>query len=250
MARSVDGRFKTISFYIEGVKLDSFSLAEVAEYVADFAKMIGQEVEPRFESFRNGSARLCVKIPREHEYDVKTRGFLLLNGEAPEDALRAQERISRRLGMHKAKRATIRDSSNNKLIEIPIDRTPAVQSMPSLAKSGSLQGQIIRIGGKQETVPVDLQDVDGHIYSCKAKREIAKDLAKEIFGATIRVHGSGRWRRDDEGTWRTEDFMVHSFDILDDEPLDIVLSEIRTIKSKWQDIVDPLVEMNLIRSGQ
>ena len=225
-------------------------MAEIGEYVTDFARLVGEDAAPRFYSLRNGSMKLKVKIPRENEFDVKSRGFLLRTGDAPEDALRAQDRISKRLGMHRAKRATILDSTDTKIVEIPITKSAGHgTTVPSMTKSGSVQGQVIRIGGKQDIVSVELQDVDGHIYFCKAKRDIAKTIAREIFGSTVRANGTGRWTRDDDGVWHVEDFQIATFEVLDDDPLGVVVAQARSIHSEWQDQDDPLIDAGILRSG-
>jgi hypothetical protein len=220
--------------------------------LADFAKLLGIDAEPRFDSIkRTGSFSLKARVPRDKEIDVKTRGFLLRTGDAPEDAILARDRIARRLGVHRAKSATLLDSQQSKVVEIPVIRPlPNVPNVPSLTRASTLQGKIVRIGGRQDTVSVELQDVDGQIYLCKASREVAKKLAREMFDSTIRVHGHGRWTRDGDGIWRVDEFHISSeFEILEDDSLVDVLKDLRSIKSGWKDLDDPGAEMELIRSG-
>jgi hypothetical protein len=92
--------------------------------------------------------------------------------------------------------------------------------------------------------------VDGHVYLCKAKREVAKRLAREMFDSTVRVHGTGKWTRGADGVWRLEDFLIASeFEILDDDTLADVFSEIRQIPSDWKNLDDPAAEVERIRNG-
>ena len=95
------------------------------------------------------------------------------------------------------------DSTQARVVEIPmLSPSTSFAPVPGLSRSGSLQGKIVRIGGKQDIVSVELQDVDGHVYLCKASRDVAKKLAREMFDPTVRVHGFGRWTRTGEGIWR------------------------------------------------
>src|ERR1035438_5536132 len=114
---------RIVTLYVEGVNLDNLSLDDIGQYLADFATLLGKDVEPKFHSIKKrGSFSLRAKVPAEREIDVKTRGFLLRTGDAPEEAVRARERIAKRLGINHAKRATLLDSRNDKVIEIPVEK--------------------------------------------------------------------------------------------------------------------------------
>jgi hypothetical protein len=243
--------YKVVSLYIQGVNIDNLQLDDIGGYLADFAKLLGPDVTPRFDSIkRTGSITLRARVATEKEIDVKTRGFLLRTGDAPEDAIQARDRISRRLGVHHAKRATLLDSTQAKIIEIPIEKpSPLSPPVPNLSRAGSLQGKIVRIGGRQDVVSVEVQDVDGHVYLCKATRDVAKKLAREMFDPTVRVHGYGRWMRTDDGVWRVDEFQIANFEILEDDALVDVIKEIRAIPSAWKELEDPDLEMEIIRNG-
>jgi hypothetical protein len=243
--------FRVVTLHIEGVNIDNLSLDDIGQYLADFAQLLGPDVNPRFHSIKRGSMTMGARVQREREIDVKTRAFLLRTGDAPEDAVRARERISRRLGIHRAKRATLLDSTNTKVIEIPIERpAPAPAVLPAISRAGSLQGKIIRIGGKQDIVSVEIQDVDGHVYLCKATRDVARKLAREMFDPSVRVHGHGRWARTADGVWRVDDFQVSTFDVLDDTSFSDVIRELRSIPSAWKDLDDPSAAMDQIRKRE
>jgi len=248
--KTVD-RYRVFTLRIEGVNIENLNLDDIGQYLTDFAQLLGKDAEPKYHSIRKGSLNIAAKVPLEHVLDVKTRGFLLRTGDAPEDALRAEQRISRRLGIHHARRATVLDPKQQKLIEIPIEQpTSELALIPTITRPGSLQGQIIRIGGKLDIVTVELQDVDGHVYSCKAKRDKARALAHEIFGPTVRVNGTGKWKRTEGGEWFVEDFQISDFEVLDDAPLGDVLREVHQIHSKWQEQDDPHAEIARIRNGE
>lgn len=250
MSRLADDS-RVVTLYIQGVSIENLSLEDIGEYVSDFAELLGKDVEPKYDSITRGSLRIRARVPIHREIDVKTRGFLLRTGDAPEDAVRARERISRRLGRNHAKRATLLDSAQSKVIEIPVERPVEVSpSVPSLTRAGSLQGKIIRIGGRQDTVSVEIQDVDGVVYLCRTTRDKARKLAREMFDPVVRVHGSGRWYRTDEGIWRVEDFQISDYEVLDDASFSQSIAELRAIPSNWKDLDDPHAELNRLRNGE
>jgi len=249
MAKFGDG-FKTFTLHVEGVHLDTISLDEVGALLADFAQLLGKDAWPRYHSITRGSISMTARVAAQSEMDVKTRAFLLRTGDAPDDAVRARERISRRLGSHRARRATVVDSSKAKVVEIPIERIDSdIVDLPSLSRAGSLQGKVIRLGGRKETVPIDIEDVDGHVYACKASRAIAKRLAAYMFEYTVRVHGTGRWQRADDGIWHVEEFQISDFDPLDDQNLKDAVAELREIDSAWKQQDDALEQLENLRKG-
>jgi hypothetical protein len=251
MAQS-DGGSRIITLKVQGVNIDNLPLEDIGEYLADFAELLGSEVQPRFHGIRRGSLILQAKIPAEREIDVKTRGFLIRTGDAPEDAARARERIARRIGTNRGKRALLLDSDQNKVIEIPVEQpTAAAPKVPSFFKSGSIQGRIIKIGGKQDPVSVEIQDVDGFVYLCRANRELARKLGRHMFDPVLRVHGVGRWHRTDEGLWRIDDFQISDrYEVLDDTSFTETIEELRTIPSEWKSLDDPYAEVERIRNGE
>ncbi len=242
-------RFKVFTLHVKGLNIDNVALEDIAGYLEDLALLLGKDSSPRYHSIKRGSLTLAAKVPAESEVDVRNRGFQLRTGDAPEDAVRARERLSRRLGVHRAKEATLFDSTRAKVIEIPIQVIDEEMDIPSLPRTGTLQGKVIRLGGKLEKVSVDIQDVDDHVYSCKATRNIAKKLAHEMFDRTIRVHGTGRWHRGEEG-WHVEGFQIHEFEILEDDSLVDVVKDLREVPSPWDSVDDSLHELESIRNGE
>jgi hypothetical protein len=125
-----DHDYRIVSLYIKGVNIDNLPLNDIGEYLADFAKLLGADVAPRFDSIKGtGSITLRARVAPEKEIDVKTRAFLLRTGDAPEDAIQARNRISRRLGIHRAKQATVFDSTQAKVIETQL-RQPRLYQLP------------------------------------------------------------------------------------------------------------------------
>jgi hypothetical protein len=250
MARLEDGDFKVFTLHIEGVNIDNVTLKDIGQYLSDFAELLGKDASPRYHSIKRGSLTIAAKVRAECEIEVKTRGFLLRTGDAPEDAVRATQRISRRLGIHRARRATLLDPAQTKVMEIPIEKPASQIETPTLSRAGALQGKIIRLGGKQEIVSVEIQDVDGHIYLCRARRDLAKQLAREMFDQTILVHGTGKWRRGDDATWYVEDFQISQFEVLDADNLGEVVKQLRSIPSAWLDQEDSLDKLEKLRHGE
>ena len=114
-------------------------------------------------------------------------------------------------------------------------------------QDGVLDGTLIRVGGRDETVPVHLRDGDV-IHNCNAAREMARRLAPHLFGGTLRVIGNGRWKRTEEGQWVLLRFDINDFEILDDRPLPEVVQQLREVQgSGWRHIDNPVEELQRLR---
>jgi len=244
-----DENLRIFTLEIKGFNPTALRPEVVGQYLGDLAKLVGPDVDSRFYRITRGSTNLAVCVPKQQEPDVRNRAFLIKTGQAPPEAMKANESLLERLARDKAKSARLLDHSKNNLIVFPISSSIPEKTVV-LTKSGSLQGQVIKIGGKQETVPVQIEDVDGHVYHCQAKRAIARELGRCIFGQTVRVFGSGKWFRDESGTWQVTDFNINSVESsLEDASLSQALETIARIPSKWKDTDDPMAELDRIRHG-
>jgi hypothetical protein len=119
---------------------------------------------------------------------------------------------------------------------------------PAFNQNGTLDGIVIRIGGRGPVVPVHL-DAGTAIYSqCQAGRGLAKRLAAHIFTSEVRVTGQGRWYIDEGGNWVLDRFTIHDFDVLDSTPLTAVVAALRGVPgSGWDDVADPWADLNDMR---
>jgi hypothetical protein len=236
---------------IDGITPTRMKLDILGQYMVEFAKMLGAEQCPRFYKIKRSSTKIGARVPVERDPDVRNRLFLVRNNEGPNDGRSARDRLSERLALDHATGATVIDSLDSNLMVIPVAAVDAPTNVvPVVTKAGSLQGQVIKIGGKQEVVPVQIEDVDGFVYHCLAHREIARKLGRHIFGKTIRVYGFGKWYRDNYGTWQVEDFSISTVDDeLDEGPLSNAVESIRAIESSWKSLEDPHGQLEKIRNG-
>ncbi len=102
-------------------------------------------------------------------------------------------------------------------------------------EEGSLDGVVIRLGGRDDTIPVHLEDSEGAIYQCQASVELSKQLAQHYRGSTVRVYGGGRWVREESGSWTLLDFNISRFEVIDDSLLTDVVTKLRAVKGgEWR----------------
>ena len=133
----------------------------------------------------------------------------------------------------------------HKIIEFPGRKRRETEKLDSIFQSGTLDGQLIRVGGKDETVPVYLEEAD-EIHRCTSNRTIAKSLAPYLYDV-IRVRGTGKWNTDDFGNWVMEDFRISDFEKLDTTPLKQAVARLREIKSDLHALDDPIADLERLR---
>lgn len=117
---------------------------------------------------------------------------------------------------------------------------------PSINQATTFYGVPIAIGGKNDPVPVHLEDGVQEIHLL-AERAMAKQIASHLFTTVLKVNGYGRWRRSPEGIWEMERFVIESFTSLTSEGIQEVLARLRTVDAGWKKSADPLGNLEEIR---
>lgn len=236
-------------FKIDAFTPETIPMARLAEYMKDLAVLLGEKEHVHFVRLEKGSTTLVQHIEAESVPKVRTRisTINVAEREGPEDALRAFQAIDLRLSEDNAVGHLYQDDGA-KIIHFPGCEKAKPLTFGAFNQPGSLDGLFIRIGGKDETVPVHLQE-GGVIHKCNATRAMARDLAPHLF-TTLRVHGNGRWERDAEGNWNLKRFHILGFDVLEDAPLSAVVARLRQVSgSGWREIEDPSAELQRLRHG-
>jgi len=218
---------------------DTLPMERLAEYMAAFAKLLGEPQNVHFDAVHKGSAVLVAKIDVPAQPKVRERVRRLEAGDAPQDVVRAFHDLDELL---RKDNATGELTSDDNVVILPFpgrNREPPLTFGP-FKQDGSLDGQVVRIGGTDETVPVHLRDGD-IIHIGQTTPDMAKQIAQHLYGPVLRVHGTGTWFREGDGTWILKNFKIGSFEVLDDADLDKVVSTLQRVKgSTWNEVPDPV----------
>lgn len=212
-------------FKIEAYTPDTMPMARLAEYVAELATILGEEECVHLVGIEPGSTALVHRIEREAIPKVKSRAASVNRGEGPQDAQRAYRNINRYLREDNAKAVFRKGIRGARIIEFP-GKEEAEEEFPSVSQAGTLSGDVIRVGGSQEQVPVLLEAEGEQIAGCHTNRQLAKALARHLFESVL-LHGMGYWMRDDEGRWNLNHFRIDSFEPQQPGSLSEALAELR-----------------------
>ena len=232
-------------FVIDAYSPDTLPMARLAEYMADLARLLGRTKQVHFVRLDPGSAELVHAVEPEAAADVRNRLRAIKRGEAAADATTAFAALDRRLASDHAT-GSLRDGGGE-VIRFPgRERSPPL-TFGAFVQPGVLDGVLIRVGGRDDTVPVHLRDGET-IHICNATRDMARHLAVHLYGPTLRVRGDGRWERDADGVWSMKRFNIEKFDELDDATLGEVVERLRGVEgSGWKDIDDLSAELGRLR---
>lgn len=233
---------------------DSFTPATIpmerlGEYIKALAQLMGETGSVHLDCVSEGSVVLHAAIDQPAQVKVRDRVSGLGGRTASKEVARAFGVLDDMLR---------KDNATGRLVEVggqvvipfPGRNRPEPVVFGPFKQDGTLEGQVIRVGGKDDTIPVHLRDGAVVHTGLNATEDVARRIAQHLLGPTVRVHGTGTWLREGDGTWHLKSFRITDFDLLDETPLDGVVARLRAVRgSGWSDVPDPVRELLEDRQG-
>lgn len=238
------------SLHIEGsYDPKTIPMDRLAEYLHALAQLLGEKANVHFQKVTEGCVALHAVIDSPAQGRVADRVEAANSPAPPKDIAKAVETLDEMLRKDNAT-GSLRDLSDRVVIPFPgIDKKMSPVFGP-IKQEGSLAGQVVRVGGTGDTIPVHLRDGQTPLTGLYTGEETARQLAHHYLGATIRVHGLGTWYREPNGVWRLDKFRIDSFEVLDDAPLVDVVARLRAVRgSNWSEVPDPVASLLAERNG-
>jgi hypothetical protein len=238
---------KEISFKIDSFTPATLPMARLAEYLSSLAALYGSESEVHFKSVRKGSAILVATIEEPALPKVFHRLRSVSSKEPNIEAKKAYGAIDKLLRNDNAI-GSVSQVGKGKLLEFP-GRLNSIPEPISIIQATTVDGMVIKIGGKDDTIPVTIRDQEGRIVKCQIRGEAqAKELSKYYLSGQVRFHGSGKWIRYPNGSWEIDSMTIQSYEVLDTTPLDEVLAELAAVEGNgWKSMDQPLVAWRKLR---
>jgi hypothetical protein len=223
-------------FKIDVFTPETLPMARLAEYMADYAALLGEILSVHHSKMETSSAvQVCI-VDEPAVQKVRNRLASLRDGTAPNDVMKAYSNIDEKLACDNAVgEISGGEFTGSNIIKFLGRNRPKPIDYGVVKEAGELDGVVHAVGGKDDTVPVLLIGIEGEVYRCTSTREMSMELIKHYLKSPIRVSGVGKWRRTPEGVWDMEEFKIHSFEVLDDTPLEAVVAQLRSIEgSDWK----------------
>ena len=239
---------KEYRFVIEAYSPETMPMLRLAEYMTDLARILGENEHVHFVRLERGGTVLIQAVEPDVEPKMRSRLRAITNGEPPEDAAKAFRSLNGRLAADGAT-GSLQDDDGAEVIRFPGRQQSRNVNYGPHNQSDTLDGILIRIGGRNDAVPVHLKD-DDTIHVCTATRSMARDLAPHLYGPVLRVHGDARWERNSDSQWLLKRFNIKEFEELEDVSVSEVVDRLRRIeKSNWKNIEDSAGELQRLRDS-
>ncbi|MCC6263032.1 MAG: hypothetical protein IT169_05590 [Bryobacterales bacterium] len=202
----------------------TISMARLAEYMADFAELLGCQDQVHFDGLREGSLVVTSRVEPVAQNKVRRRLEEVRYGNGPKGALKAYRSIDNRLLEDNAAGKIVQSAAE--LLPFPGRTRVVEQSLGPVEQAGTLDGEVIQIGGRDETINVHLR-VGEDVLHCVTTKAIARRLAQHLFGPPVRLNGVGMWSRSEPGGWTPRKFTIQDFDTLDQTSLPKLFENLR-----------------------
>jgi hypothetical protein len=216
-------------FSIDVFRPDTMPMDRLAQYLAALAKMFGHSEHTHFIGITEGSAELHTAIDPVDAPKVQTRLNGVRLGEGPKEALAGKQALEDLLANDNAV-GTLTEAESKQVV-IPFVGRNRVKPLafPPFREDTSIDGQLVSIGGRDNTAHAILQDGDVYHAGVTMPREVARDLGRLLYGPPLRMHGNGRFERQSDGVWKMTDFRVDRVEVLDGRSLHEVLNAVRAV---------------------
>jgi hypothetical protein len=227
---------------IDAYTPDTMPLSRLAAYLAELAAMLGEHHAVHLVELEPGSTVLVHKIDAEAVPKIRERTDAVARGDAPIVAMRHFANVNKMLREDNASAALLEEGAE--ILEFP-GKKIELPRFPSVAERGEIDGEVLRVGGIGDPVPIMLATESGSTLSgCWARRPIAKLLGGKLF-EPVRLYGEGRWSRTADGRWLLNTFRIDSFEEIEKESLSEALAKLRAVPGlDWSDnIVDELLSL-------
>jgi hypothetical protein len=235
-------------FLIDAYSPETMPASRLAEYISDLTKIFGSCDHVHLVGIENGSTVPVFLVDYEAEPKVRERLRSVKRKEGPPEAMKAWTDIDERL-VEDNGTGCIKDPTRANVIAFPGRERKGALVYGPITQPAFCQGVPIMIGGKNDPVPVHLED-GNEIHIVLAKRSLAKKMAEHLFTSVIRVHGNARWTRKADGNWELHTFRVEGdFEILGSATLKDAIQRLREVPADWKKLDDPISELKKIRQG-
>jgi hypothetical protein len=217
----------------------------LAQYIERLAALFGEQDSVHFVKIKKGSAQPTLAVAAVAADSVWNRLQAANDGSLPE-AVAIRQDLNRML-IEDDCTGYLRVEGGPKVIVFQGRKTPISEEV-AIHETGDLEGMVIRVGGRDASVPVSLDAGAGVYHKCTASRAVAKRLANHLFEGEVRVSGKGKWLRGTDGVWILQSFDISDFEPLDRASLSAFVSEMRLVEgSEWNTLPNPQSEFEKLR---
>ena len=242
---------ETYEFRIDSFTPGTLPMARLAAYLAELAKLLGNDSQVHFREIKRGSAVLVTDVERVAAPKVRER---LTRVESA--ASKWQEHDDTSEPFRKLNTMLASDNAVGRLqrgravvLRFPGRESARVKIGP-VTQATQIVGQLVRIGGRDKTSHAQVEDAEGRSWSIVMTREQARSLAPHLYGDVMRFSGSGRWVRTEAAQWELDEMRLNSWEPVTNESLRHSVTALRHLEFKYPLAgTDPIALLRDLRHG-
>ena len=237
------------TFDIDAYTPETIPMGRLAEYMAVLATMFGERDNVHFAGLQTGSTRLVSRVRKEASPKVRDNLLAAAAGEGRPDAAKAYRTANEMLRKDNASAMLLREDVN--VLEFPGKKLVRPSKLGPFSQGVQKDGVLVRIGGVDRSAHATIEDSTGATWSFEVSRELAIDLAHHLFSRPIRLIGTGRFFRDEDGQWQHSALRANEFQtLLADSLSDTVHSLRHAADDAWLAQEDPMETLRSFRDGE
>lgn len=219
-------------------------MERLGEYLVALGELLGEPASVHFDKLSAGSTVVHAQVEPAAMPKVERRVRLVAAGEGSKSSRKAFDRIDAMLRDDNATGHLAGGESNVIRVDFEGKNRPPELVYGPIKQLGSLDGEVIRVEGRDATVHVGI--IDGSaLYSLEAPEAMGRELAGLFRIGPVRFHGEGSWIRHGDGRWELKKFKIDRIESdLDRMPISGVVNQLRQIGvGDWAHLDDPLGEL-------
>lgn len=224
------------------------SMDRLAEYMREFAQLLGTENTPMFAGVKNASIGVCAKIPdtRTSAAWKNVQKAKSVPGSRP---ARHLNNIAGMIGEDRFRGVELRDNTN-KVVYLFQPQVRAEMVAMTIKQQGEVDGVVTGLVGADDTMHLYLRDLLSRDLRLIVKDEaMARALLSHFRKGLLRLRIHGTWMRTEDG-WVPEasKCMVDGYEVLDEVLLTDVFDQISRVPGNgWCALKDPESEWRDLR---
>jgi hypothetical protein len=231
-------------FWIDAYTPETIPMERLAKYMAALAKMLGHESNVHFDRLESGSTQNVVRVEKEAAPKVFDRVEHVARGDAANDAIAAFDELNKLLrddnAVGKLSRRTSDTPTSAVILQFLGRDLPEPPTYGPFNDIAVVEGELVRIGGKDASAHAQIVDPEGRTWSCEMDRQLAQRMAPYLYkGHVLRVTGDARWKRLENAKWHLLSFRLQGFDVLTEDTLESVTGRLQELrKTDWDEVDD------------
>jgi hypothetical protein len=239
---------QSYTLYIDAYTPETIPMARLAEYMQNLAAMLGHEAAVHFQTLKPGSTQLVARVDHEDVPKVASNLARVKRGEGSPAEAKALVEIDRLLAEDNATGFIYEGEDRGaEIITFRGVTRPRPETYGPFNQDGSLDGILISVSGADQTVHIQLQNGEIRYTGIETNREMARRLAVHMY-EPVRIFGSGRWLRDQDGGWILRKFRIANFKVLAAHDLKTAVDRLREVEgSEWKSMDDPIGTVGSLR---